>query len=286
VWTHRKTFELAAQLGLEDTYAAAHVIRLWSWALDNAPDGDLSNLSPRAVAYGAGWHGAAEAFIRALTEAGWLDDGRQIHDWDEYAGRLVERREANAERMRHARAARRSFQDGNIAPSGHDIGLGAPDVHRTESGTSGARPGATGPDRTLTGPDRTGPDPSPPTPSPHSGEGVPPTPRKRGAATNGRRGRAVDSEGPGAELSPVTAEDGAVWNLARAALTGEMTASNWEAYIAPLEPIGRAPDGGLHLRAPPGLAGQCQRFRQTIRRALLDVGDRSPASAAIRASEG
>jgi len=141
VWTHRKTFELASALGLDDTYAAAHVIRLWSWALDNAPDGDLSHLSARAIAYGAGWRaGATEAFLRALVEVGWIDEDHRIHDWDDYAGRLVDRREANATRMRAARAAR----------SGQKNGARVPDVRVT----SGARAGATGPN--LTGPNRTG----------------------------------------------------------------------------------------------------------------------------------
>lgn len=104
VWTHRKTFEFAALLMLDETYAASHVIRLWTWALDNAPGGDLSSLSDRAIAYGAGWRGDAQQFVEALVAAGWLDAGRTIHDWDAYAGRLADRRERNAERMRNARA--------------------------------------------------------------------------------------------------------------------------------------------------------------------------------------
>lgn len=154
VWTHRKTFELAATLGLDETYAAAHLIRLWTWALDNAPDGDLSKLSDRAIAFGAGWRHEVSLFVRALAETGWLDDNRGIHDWNDYAGRLIERREKDAERKKIARMS----------------GGPAPDVHRTSNGTAaGVR--RTGPNRT--GPDlnRTGPDPLPPTPSPHGGEG-------------------------------------------------------------------------------------------------------------------
>lgn len=109
VWTHRKTFLLAAELDLEETYAAAHIIRLWTWALDNAPDGDVTGLPARVLAYGAAWSGDADAFVAALIASGWIDDGDGyccLHDWDDYAGRLIERRAANAERMRNARAPR------------------------------------------------------------------------------------------------------------------------------------------------------------------------------------
>lgn len=148
IWTHRKTFELAARLDLDETYAAAHVIRFWTWALDNAPSGDVSDTSRRAIAYGSGWRGDADQFVDALIGAGWLDANLRIHDWDDYAGRLVERREANAERMRQARAARLSRRE---APRAENVQRTCdervPDVQ--------GLPDRTGPD--LTGPDRTGP---------------------------------------------------------------------------------------------------------------------------------
>ena len=146
VWTHRKTFLLADALQLDQTYAAAHVIRLWTWALDNVPGGDCSALTERAIAYGADWRGDAPAFVAALIHAGWLDadadGGLWLHDWQDYAGRLIERRMQNAERMRDARAQR------------------APSIKETRAqnvqSTCDARAGATVPNRT--GPNRTGPD--------------------------------------------------------------------------------------------------------------------------------
>jgi hypothetical protein len=157
VWTHRKTFELASLLDLDETYAAAHVIRLWTWALDNAPSGDLSALSDRAIAFGAGWRGDVTALVDALVRSGWLDDDRRIHDWEEYAGRLVERREANAERARLARAARRGqAQNGHAQDVASTSGVRAHDVR--------GLPDRTGPDTTQ--PDTTGPNgylhPNPP----------------------------------------------------------------------------------------------------------------------------
>jgi hypothetical protein len=49
-----------------------------------------------------------------------------------------------------------------------------------------------------------------------------------------------------------------------------MTPGNRE-QVNQLEPLGRAPDGGLRLRAPPG--HRLGRFRPQIARALADAGD-------------
>lgn len=157
VWTHRKTFELASLLDLDETYAAAHVIRLWSWALDNAPDGNLSGLSDRAIAYGAGWRGEVGIFLGALVDAGWLDDDRRIHDWEEYAGRLVERRQENARRARIARATRRGD-----APNGRPHNVAHTSTARVHD--VGGLPDRTGPDRTIP--------PSPQPPPQAEGEAV------------------------------------------------------------------------------------------------------------------
>lgn len=111
IWTHRKTVMLAAELGIPEIYAAAHMIHLWCWALDNAPEGDLSGLSARVIAFGAGWPGDPEAFVQAAVRAGFLDRNDsgelRIHDWDDYAGRLIEiqarKRETTRERQRRFR---------------------------------------------------------------------------------------------------------------------------------------------------------------------------------------
>jgi hypothetical protein len=171
VWTHRKTFELAARLDLDETYAAAHLIRLWTWALDNAPNGDLSSLSARALAFGAGWRGDADALVGALVGSGWLDPDLRIHDWQDYAGRLLARRQAQADRMQRSRANH---------------------VTRT-SGES-----ALSPDRT--GPNRTGP--LPPTPSRTAGGET----AAEAAGTNGVavRSSSTRSTAPKGSAKPTT----------------------------------------------------------------------------------
>jgi len=106
IWTHRKTLVLAAELGIEPDLAVARVVRLWCWSLDNCPDGDLSALPAAVLAAGANWTGDPKALVDALLRAGFLDrqDERLLlHDWWEYAGRLIERRRDDALRKRAAR---------------------------------------------------------------------------------------------------------------------------------------------------------------------------------------
>lgn len=221
IWTHRKTFELAALLGVNETYAAAHVLRLCSWALDNAPDGDLAGLSDRAIAYGAGWHQEVGLFVAALVKSGYLDDDRRIHDWMDYAGKLLVRREKDAERKQKSRGQ-------------------APDVTRT---SNGAAHGVRRTEQNRTGEERTGENPTP-RPPPSEGERV---------------------------LTAATTEDVSLWERARDAASDGMLPANAE-RIGALEPIGRGPDGGLRLRAPPDV-GPMARFVATIRAGLEQVGD-------------
>jgi hypothetical protein len=109
VWTHRKTFDLADRLDLDETYAAAHVARLWCWALDNARidatarRGYVTGMSARAIAGGAGWKGDPAGFVAALIDCGFIDregDELALHDWWEYAGKFLERRAKDRERKR------------------------------------------------------------------------------------------------------------------------------------------------------------------------------------------
>lgn len=86
---------------------------------------------------------------------------------------------------------------------------------------------------------------------------------------------------PGESLAPPTEADAALWADARGRVSQSMNAVNWETYIAPLAPLGRAADGGMHLRAPPGRGAQMQRFRQTIARSLFEAGDPEPERVVI-----
>jgi hypothetical protein len=97
--THRKTLMMADALDTQPAHIVGHIACLWLWALDNAQDGVLQ-VSPRLVARAAQWEGDPQAFTDALLAAGFLDCDGHIHDWDEYAGRLIEGRRKSAERAK------------------------------------------------------------------------------------------------------------------------------------------------------------------------------------------
>lgn len=111
---HPKTLKLARLLGITKVQAVGHLQYLWWWATDYAQDGDLSRYESLDIAIAGEWEGDADQFIDALARSGFLeqcDDLLVIHDWDEYAGRLIERRAKNAQRMREARAAQNPTQN-------------------------------------------------------------------------------------------------------------------------------------------------------------------------------
>lgn len=107
---HPKTRRLAHLLGVSKPAAVGHLQYLWWWAMDYADDGNLARFDALDIAIGSEWEGDETMFVDALVSAGFLDrdpDGmHRVHDWDQYGGKLAERRKANAERMREARAKR------------------------------------------------------------------------------------------------------------------------------------------------------------------------------------
>ena len=117
---HPKVIRLADALGLTsaavrpDAVAVGMLVSLWTWAAQNAPDGDLSRVSPRAVAEACSWRRAPQKLLDALTQTGFLDPDGRLHDWDVherlYMDALERRREQTRERVRRYRA--RSAENG------------------------------------------------------------------------------------------------------------------------------------------------------------------------------
>ena len=111
--SHPKTARLADILKLtsKDTspnvVAAGMLVSLWTWAIQNAYNGDLSTCSDRTIADAARFRRKPEIFVQALTEAGWLDANRCIHDWEEHTILLINRmdrqKEKNRERVQRYR---------------------------------------------------------------------------------------------------------------------------------------------------------------------------------------
>lgn len=120
---HPKTFLLMDLLGVEQATAVGHVAMSIIFFFEYAPSGVLPTNRIAAAARGSGWTGSAIAFGEAMVAAGWWQiegDGWRWHDWDRYAGKLLERRRADADRKSADRGARASGR-----PS---------DVHRTSNG--------------------------------------------------------------------------------------------------------------------------------------------------------
>lgn len=87
---------------------------LWWWALDHAENGDISDFDAGDIADACCWDGDPEALVKALREcgpgakAGFIEDaeGRWVlHDWWQYAGKLVARRRSDRDRKRAERLA-------------------------------------------------------------------------------------------------------------------------------------------------------------------------------------
>jgi len=89
---HPKTLRLARRLGVSVPTAIGHLHLLWWWALEFAESGDLSVYEPDDIADACEWKGDGRQFWEALIEVRFLDACGAIHDWYEYAGRLLEQR--------------------------------------------------------------------------------------------------------------------------------------------------------------------------------------------------
>lgn len=120
---HPKTLRAARLAGVAVPQIIGHLHLLWWFALDYAGDGDLSAYEAADLEDAMMWSGEGGALVAALCNAGvrgapgFLEavtrssasrDNAEpyylIHDWHHYAGRLIEKREANAERNRQYRA--------------------------------------------------------------------------------------------------------------------------------------------------------------------------------------
>ncbi len=104
--THRKTLLAAKRLAVPRAQVVGHLLLLWLWAIDNAPDGSLEDLEADILADAAMWPDDPDRFIEVLVSVGFLDQterGYLIHDWQDYAGKLLHRRELNAQRARQWR---------------------------------------------------------------------------------------------------------------------------------------------------------------------------------------
>jgi hypothetical protein len=140
---HPKTKRLARSLGVSVPAAIGHLHLLWWWSLDFAQDGSLDGFEAAEIADAAMWEGDPVPFYAALVTAGFIDgdevDHYRLHDWDEYVGKLLDRRKSNAIRQKTWRDRHRN--EGNTADD--------PSPNDPVTVTSPLRNGATVPNLTV-----------------------------------------------------------------------------------------------------------------------------------------
>lgn len=109
---HPKTLKLARLIKQDRRYAVGLLHDLFSWALDVAGKyGELPGLEAEDIAVALDVPGKKGlAIVTALMESGFLerdDHGTySIHDWYDYAGKLMERRESDKQRQADNRRKR------------------------------------------------------------------------------------------------------------------------------------------------------------------------------------
>jgi hypothetical protein len=112
---HKKMDRLLRQTGLSRDAALGRLCILWLWALSNRPDGDLGELDGRRLGQILELTPRkGESFLQALEQSGFLDrqgERLRIHDWEDYAGRLLEIKRRDRERKRLARGRQREGED-------------------------------------------------------------------------------------------------------------------------------------------------------------------------------
>ena len=95
---HPKTLKLSLLLKIPKAQVIGMLLLLWWWAVDYAPDGDLSKFDITILSDIMGYKGKDQKkVVEALITAGFLNEDITIHDWNEYTGRLIERRETEKE---------------------------------------------------------------------------------------------------------------------------------------------------------------------------------------------
>lgn len=125
---HPKLLRLARELRVERPMALGYLVNLWTWALTYAEDGNLEKFDHVEIATAAGVPDSGKdaygsAFCSAMARVGFFEkkgSKYSIHDWMDYAGRLVNRRERDRARHRESREAART-SDGRRGTSSSTV---------------------------------------------------------------------------------------------------------------------------------------------------------------------
>ena len=115
---HPKVTRLADELGLRsgavnpNAVAVGLLVSLWTWAAQNASDGDLSACGARAVADACTWKKDPQALLDGLMRAGFIEPDMRLHNWDKYeylfVDALARKRETDRRRAQQYRERKRA----------------------------------------------------------------------------------------------------------------------------------------------------------------------------------
>lgn len=109
---HPKVKKAARLAGISEPEMIGRLHFLWWWAIDYAPDGDVTKYSAEDIESAVDWTGIPYAFYNALVDCGFnghcgllekIDGTVIIHDWHKYGGKIIDNREKDAERKRNGR---------------------------------------------------------------------------------------------------------------------------------------------------------------------------------------
>ncbi len=115
--SHPKTKRAARLAGVSLPQIIGHLHLLWWWALEYAPDGNLSIYDADDIEDAMEWDGEPGALIFALVNCGpgdrpgfliQSDTGLIINDWNEYGGRYLKKKEQTRQRINRMRERNRN----------------------------------------------------------------------------------------------------------------------------------------------------------------------------------
>lgn len=125
---HDKIYNLADALGISNAYAVGLMVCFWTWAVTAAPDGDVTNFPPRAIAKAAGWdkggQKGAKKFYDDLIDIQFLekteDDRIVIRNWEQRATLLIDyiehQKENNRKRVQKCRERKKKKEPAPVTP--------------------------------------------------------------------------------------------------------------------------------------------------------------------------
>lgn len=128
---HPKTLKLSSLLKCERRYAVGLLHDLFSWGLDAAQkDGSLPGLSAGEIGVALDFTGKkGKAVVEALVESGYMENHNgvySIHDWYDYAGKLVDKR-VDAKRRKEEWKERKLNGDGTELERGKNSSRTVPE---------------------------------------------------------------------------------------------------------------------------------------------------------------